>query len=216
MTKVCTRCHKSKDISNFHKDTRYTLGVFSWCKRCEQDCKNERYAKDKQKGCDKVNKWRLENKEAVKVIKKKAYLKRKLETGLTGYQSKESKAKSMAIYRDTHREELRLKSRERYYDIIKTYEGRLYWRAIVQRRRKAGNITAKLIKQIEKDNIATYGILTCEYCKKPIDKYHLEHMQPISKGGKSEFINLCISCPECNLSKGVLTADEFRKRLKVV
>ena len=74
-----------------------------------------------------------------------------------------------------------------------------------------------LIRQIEAANIKKYGILTCEYCKVPVgDTYHLEHKNPISRGGKSIEVNLCVACPPCNLSKGTLTAEEFRERLRVI
>lgn len=218
MRKKCTKCGKRKTVSNFHTDKRYKLGVFSWCKQCEKDYQNERYDKNKERGRADAKKWRSENPEAVKAIKKKAYNKRKKETGLTGYQSKEAKAERMAIYRDKNRESLRRKSRERYHKMVQTHEGVLYWRALVHRRLDRGSyVTAKMIQQIEAANIEKYGILTCEYCKVPVgETYHLEHKNPISRGGKSTEVNLCIACPPCNLHKGTLTAEEFRERLKVI
>lgn len=95
--------------------------------------------------------------------------------------------------------------------------GRALIKAHKANRRNAGYISNSLVRRIEQANIKKYGILTCEYCKIPVgDKYHLEHKTPISRGGRSKRVNLCIACPQCNLSKGTLTADEFRKRLKVI
>jgi 5-methylcytosine-specific restriction endonuclease McrA len=43
----------------------------------------------------------------------------------------------------------------------------------------------------------------CANCKKITGKsYHVDHIYPISKGGKNEINNIQILCPSCNLSKG--------------
>lgn len=34
LQKVCTKCKQSKGLSDFYKDSRYKLGVPSWCKVC--------------------------------------------------------------------------------------------------------------------------------------------------------------------------------------
>ena len=46
----------------------------------------------------------------------------------------------------------------------------------------------------------------CEYCCMHQElqgaTFHVEHIQPISKGGSSELENLAWCCPGCNLTKG--------------
>lgn len=44
---------------------------------------------------------------------------------------------------------------------------------------------------------------TCQYCgKQPPDTVlHLDHIKPVSKGGKNTLLNLVTSCQECNLGK---------------
>jgi 5-methylcytosine-specific restriction endonuclease McrA len=49
----------------------------------------------------------------------------------------------------------------------------------------------------------------CAYCAKPVVEYHVDHMTPLSRGGSNEASNLAITCPNCNLSKGTKTSDEF-------
>ena len=46
----------------------------------------------------------------------------------------------------------------------------------------------------------------CFYCDTRIYRnnrrsYHIEHRIPIYWGGKSDYSNLCIACPSCNMTK---------------
>jgi 5-methylcytosine-specific restriction endonuclease McrA len=43
----------------------------------------------------------------------------------------------------------------------------------------------------------------CGICKHPLeDKFHIDHIIPVSKGGKHELSNLQLAHPLCNLRKG--------------
>lgn len=61
---------------------------------------------------------------------------------------------------------------------------------------KAGSTTAELREweaSVKKD---------CYWCgKKKLKKYHVDHYQPLSKGGAHTVSNLVIACPRCNLTK---------------
>ena len=50
----------------------------------------------------------------------------------------------------------------------------------------------------------------CYYCSKKLEKDHLEHKVPLVRGGMHDRLNLCLSCPSCNLCKGIKTEEEFR------
>ena len=79
--------------------------------------------------------------------------------------------------------------------------------------RNAGRLSSKIVQEVESENIVLYGVLTCVYCKEPIQgKYHLEHKIPLVRGGMNEKDNLAISCPSCNLHKGTMTDKEFMER----
>ncbi len=51
---------------------------------------------------------------------------------------------------------------------------------------------------------------TCQYCgrKAPDIVLHIEHITPVSKGGKNTLMNLVTSCVECNLGKGAQTLSD--------
>ena len=55
----------------------------------------------------------------------------------------------------------------------------------------------------------------CAYCGCELDfnNFHIEHFIPKSKKGNN-FNNLIPSCPTCNLVKGDLLLEDFRKKIE--
>ncbi|MBU4274189.1 MAG: HNH endonuclease, partial [Planctomycetes bacterium] len=41
----------------------------------------------------------------------------------------------------------------------------------------------------------------CAYCNNRLDKYHIDHIIPLARGGKHLPENWCLSCPDCNYKK---------------
>lgn len=56
----------------------------------------------------------------------------------------------------------------------------------------------------------------CVYCDEDLTdaEVHLDHVIPESRGGPTNFNNLQVTCRKCNLSKGVLSEDQFTDRLR--
>lgn len=100
--------------------------------------------------------------------------------------------------------------------ISSTPEYRKYYRKRhVYLKMNAGNLTVKTIQEVYEDNIKKYGTLTCYLCSKPIQfgKDHLEHKNPLSRGGTNKRDNLEIACQKCNSKKHNKTEEEYRKGL---
>jgi 5-methylcytosine-specific restriction endonuclease McrA len=58
-------------------------------------------------------------------------------------------------------------------------------------------------------------ILLCFWCKRltfPGER-HVDHITPLSAGGTHTAGNLCVTCIECNVSKGDSSPEEFRLRI---
>lgn len=55
----------------------------------------------------------------------------------------------------------------------------------------------------------------CYYCGKPISgnrsSYHIDHYVPIYLGGDNSIDNIVLTCPKCNLEKGIMDGDEFER-----
>ncbi len=50
----------------------------------------------------------------------------------------------------------------------------------------------------------------CAYCHAPLNGvYHIDHIQPLSRGGSNWPENLACACAYCNQSKGAKTLDEW-------
>ena len=54
----------------------------------------------------------------------------------------------------------------------------------------------------------------CYLTNRPVDltdgsTYHLDHVEPRSRGGSNNIENLGITCPEANYAKGKMTLEEF-------
>jgi len=56
----------------------------------------------------------------------------------------------------------------------------------------------------------------CVYCDEDLTdgEIHLDHVIPESQGGPTTYDNLQVTCRKCNTAKGVLTEDEFVRKLR--
>jgi len=56
----------------------------------------------------------------------------------------------------------------------------------------------------------------CVYCDEDLtdSEIHLDHVIPESRGGTTTYDNLQVTCRKCNTSKGILTEEEFVRRLR--
>jgi len=54
----------------------------------------------------------------------------------------------------------------------------------------------------------------CWYCgDELIPQFDLDHITPRKNGGSNRIDNLVPSCKTCNMSKGALSLDEFRRKI---
>jgi hypothetical protein len=79
-----------------------------------------------------------------------------------------------------------------------------------KRRAAPGRHTAADIRNlvIVQENLCTY----CQ-CDLAVSGFHVDHIQPLARGGTNNPDNLCLSCPTCNVRKQDMNAAEFIARL---
>lgn len=58
--------------------------------------------------------------------------------------------------------------------------------------------------------------LRCVYCDDDLTgaEVHLDHVIPESRGGPTNYENLQVTCRKCNITKGILSEDEFTDKLR--
>jgi len=220
--KKCTKCKQFVLINNFCKGD-LTDGLASSCKDChnKQFPPNKEYCKKYYQEhkkerfvecliCKKKFKAHREKNFCSKECRSEAIRSRKYSR--VAYQKCEDKTKYQIRgleYRLKNKD--KIKELERIY--AKTEKGKLV-RSMAKKlhKYKAKGLTREVIKKVVENNIFTFKELTCTYCnKKCLNVWHLEHKNPLARGGDNSLDNLTISCPTCNLSKGKKTVEEFNK-----
>ena len=155
---------------------------FSSTKNC-CECKKELDRKWQEENRDwaryKSRQWKRNNLE-----KHMEHNKRWLEN------NPEKQAKYAKKWRETHREESLAQSRNKQY---------------ARRQQKQGGLSgAQFLKW------SSAQVKKCFYCDADCSgDYHVDHLYPLSKGGKHEESNLVISCPACNLRKFNKDPEDF-------
>ena len=113
MTKICSKCGKRKNISNFGKLSKSKDGYRSDCKECRKKESKKRYSENKEY----FENYREEHKEHYKEIKKEHYEKNKEHYKKLNsdryYKNKKSHLEKMTKYRKNNKEELNKYYRER-------------------------------------------------------------------------------------------------------
>lgn len=183
-TKVCSRCRERKKMSHFYVRPERSSGYVSQCKVC-QSLRGRAYRKRNPDKCnnerDKANqkKWRKENSERANASYKR-WRERNPEKRKEMLLAWERKNPDSAAERWRKRRALKKKAMGWMPPFP---EGILFG---------------------EQDGL-------CLYCSANLEQsgWHMDHKIPLSRGGKHDWNNVCLSCPNCNLVKHRKTATEF-------
>jgi 5-methylcytosine-specific restriction endonuclease McrA len=60
---------------------------------------------------------------------------------------------------------------------------------------------------------ALANICRCAYCDCSLDRFHLDHVVPLARGGEDDLCNIVKTCPTCNVSKGTALWIPLHKTL---
>jgi len=87
-------------------------------------------------------------------------------------------------------------------------------RAIVRyQRAKRGGARVEYVNEDQIQDLYTKQRGCCAACKKKLDRWHIDHKQPLAKGGAHEFLNLQLLCPLCNRRKYSSHPIDFMRKL---
>ena len=95
-------------------------------------------------------------------------------------------------------------------------------KAVVEKREEAGDISGRDYKKEEEGDLWRYyktliymrDDYRCQYCGVPNNEhknpfYHIDHIFPVSRGGKTKLSNLQLLCGPCNSAKATKLESEF-------
>ena len=209
--KVCTKCNKEKNLTEYHKKGN---GHRTACKECANAYRKKYHQENAEKVKAYKKKYREEYSEKVKARKKNYYQENAEKIKARHkkyYQENLEKVKAQQKkYRQENAEEVKAqqkKYREENLEKVKASA------RLTQSKRRAQkintqveDITDKLLNEHwVKNNIDPEK---CYHCgEAPYE--HLDHYMPYERGGTHTKENLVPSCAHCNCSKGSKTPDEW-------
>jgi 5-methylcytosine-specific restriction endonuclease McrA len=179
-----------------------------FCGKCSQTLPTSEFHKCKSKrdglrsNCKACVKAYTKTPEGKATIAKAVAKYRKTEKG------KAVQAKARAKYQRTDKGKA---VKAKYY---KTEKGKAVAAADKHRRRarmknNGGKLTKEQIREIQ----ATPN-KTCFWCEVDCNEnYQLDHIVPISKGGRNSRCNIAVSCPTCNTKKGDKDLSEWLEEI---
>jgi 5-methylcytosine-specific restriction endonuclease McrA len=218
-TKLCNKCgkHLPATTEYFCKEKRTKTGIASICISCKNDY-NKNYRKqphviEKHRINQKIwasnnpekahalcKQWRQNNPVQVRKLKNNYCLKNR---------EKESARAKRWYYANRERGKA---YRKLHYNKEWNDAHRESIRSHVRNRR--AKINGAVGKHTQDDIMRIYKNQSglCKYCGKEVgNKFHVDHVNPISRGGSNFPDNLVISCQFCNDSKGNKLLSEWRE-----
>lgn len=98
----------------------------------------------------------------------------------------------------------RNRNRERYNAIARVYQRSPKGRMYRQNSRFGQYVDPQTVRRLW-----WFQGGRCQYCNKVLVGYEIDHMTPLTRGGRHEPSNICLACRTCNRRKNTKTAEEF-------
>lgn len=189
--KKCWNCKEIKEYKDFYKNKSKNDGLSASCKDCTKK-ESKQYKKNNE---EKIKQYLKIHDKEIKEEKRKRYKENseKINEQRKKYykENKEQEKEKMKQYRNSE------KGRE------SKFKSNLKRRSFIQK---------DYFSSIERKGLLNRDKWKCQSCGIKVhdrhtgiwntpDKAHIDHIIPITKGGKSEPNNLQVLCRTCNLSK---------------
>lgn len=213
--KICAKCKVEKPTTEFSKRPASSDGFRSYCKACDADY----HAANRQKISERNARWRAENRESIlaKKAEYRAANKAKIsESESRHYQknraainarqaiyslvNRDARLEAGAAYRERNREILRAKQTQY---AIKNPEkcAELARNRRARKRNAEGRHTAVDVLRIFEHQRGLCANCHSRLFKSGKQKFHVDHINPLARGGSNWPSSLQCLCPSCNMAK---------------
>jgi len=211
--KICTECQSEKTLNEFHKELKGKYGVRSKCIECTKNL----YQVNKTKVLNRNKQYRELNKEKIKCQKRQYRSDNSESIAQKKKQYRQNNVESLIEYFKQYRNKnkeiiaTRTKKWRESPNGVAVKRAHSQFRRAVKKSSGGSYSGADIIKLIELQS----GV--CPYCKSNLlssnkNNYHIDHIEPLSKGGSNDISNIQLLCPKCNLSKGNKSPQDFASK----
>jgi 5-methylcytosine-specific restriction endonuclease McrA len=189
--KRCSRCHEVKPLGEFFRNQATTDGHLPACKACSMAAERQRREADPQKARDQRRGYYAKNADTRRAKRREAYW-RDPEASRAKNREFDSKRRDARREYDRTRREIRAEQCKA-------------WRTPDRARDLAHRRRAVLLAapQGDPEDTRQYTMVLlndpCSYCGEPTE--HIDHIQPLTRGGAHAWDNLTGACKSCNSRK---------------
>lgn len=202
--KTCTKCGQTKPFEAFAKDKYKKSGITASCLACRNE-----YAKNKRKNDPALRARRKEQSKIYYHANKEASAKR---NRIWTIKNRDQRRALDAKFRANNRVEQSERAkdyRKRNPEVRKNWSIRNPERQAAIYAKRSFAKRGGIRYQISINELAKLYQQPCAYCGAPSD--HIDHIVPLSRGGRHSIGNLTGACKSCNLSKGAKFITEWKR-----
>jgi hypothetical protein len=203
MKKVCSTCKQEKEVSEFTKNKSSKDGYHNQCKVCRK----EEYQRNKEHKLEYIKEYYKENKKEINEKHKEYYDKNREKVSDRGKIYRENNKeiisqKKKEYYDNGYKEVMKERAKQRrangeFFEIDRNHRHK---RRAACKETDVTNEFLKELKESTKGICPICGVIMTEENGEP-NQYNLDHVFPLSKGGKHICENVRYICRTCNLKK---------------